>query len=143
MLWAGRYGVRMGCGLDGKGFEFIVGWTVRGSNVLWARRYGVRMYCGLGGTGFECVVGWTVRSSNSLWAGRYGVRISSETRDYFLPRPNFRRNEYRLVGRYSGWCVRLYTYLLLVRRLRMSADIPPLPLHSFKVRTRTVLFLPV
>jgi hypothetical protein len=65
-------------------------------NVLWDGRYGVRICCGLDGTELECFVGWTVRGSNVLWAGQYGVRISLGAREFFLSRPAFRRNEYRL-----------------------------------------------
>ena len=46
-----------------------------------------------------------------------------------------------LLGR-SSYCMRLTTHLKLVPLLRMSADIPTIPLYAFMSCTRKTLLLP-
>ena len=85
----------------------------------------------------------TVSIMTKLWAGWFGVRISSGRQIFSCPNYPDRLFGGKGIGfsflGYGGRCLRLYNYLLLMRRLRESADIPPFPLHFFMARTRTVL----
>jgi len=87
--------------------------------------------------------GMAVSIMIKLWAGRYGLRISSGREIFSCPKLPDRLFGGMVTGFpflwCSGRCLRLYTYLFLLRRLRMCGDIPPIPLHSFKARTRTAL----
>jgi len=80
----------------------------------------------------------------SFGLGGTGFESHQERVIFFLSktsRPAFRRNGYWVLfpWGYSGRCLGLYTYLLLVRKLIMSGAIPPLPLHSLMARTRAAL----